>query len=258
MSNGMFGGYDPSHFALLASVEERHFWFRARKTLISRLCARITSTLPSGFRTLDFGCGTGSSLSALNLGAPRGLVVGMDLFHQGLVVGTRRGHKNLVQADASLPPFGQAFHLIGAFDVIEHLPNDVEVLRQLSRLLTPGGHLLVTVPAHPSLWSKFDELSHHCRRYTEKELRTKLIESGFEIVRFSPYMAAVLPIIWLHRKFSRNAERCFEAEMQIVPIVNEILSGLLRLESEFLARGGRMPFGASLMAIAKKGERSVV
>jgi SAM-dependent methyltransferase len=257
MSNGMRGGYDPSRFALLASLEERHFWFRARKTLISRLSARITSALPSGFRVLDFGCGTGSSLSALNAGAARGVVVGMDLFHQGLVVGMHRGHKNLVQADASLLPFGQVFRLIGSFDVIEHIPNDVDVLRDLSRLLTPGGHLLVTVPAHPGLWSKLDDLSHHCRRYTEKELRTKLIESGFEIVRVSPYMATILPIVWFHRKFWHNAEQCFEAEMQIVPIVNEILSGLLRLESEFVARGGRMPFGVSLVAIAKKGERSV-
>lgn len=259
------GGYDPGRFALLARVEDRHFWFRARRTLISRLSASLTASLPSGFHVLDFGCGTGYTLGALEQGAARGVTIGMDRFHEGLAFGLRRGHKHLVQADACCPPFIGTFNLIGAFDVIEHLPNDIEIFERLAGLLKPGGHLLVTVPAHPSLWSEFDVLSAHCRRYTEEDLRTKLAASGLEIIRSSPYMATILPIVWFYRKFRRttgqeqsggpDAERRFQAEFRVVPVVNEILGALLWLESEFLARGGRIPFGTSLMAIArKKGE----
>jgi SAM-dependent methyltransferase len=265
MVKQVYGGYDPNRFQLLAGVEKRHFWFRARRALISRLTGYLTADLESGFRVLEFGCGTGNVLSALELGSRRGVVVGMDLFHEGLIFAKQRGHEHLVQADAGSPPFVEVFHLIGTFDVIEHLPNDVDALRQLFGLLKPGGHLLVTVPAYPWLWSEFDDLSRHCRRYTEGELRTKLAEVGFEIVHLSPYMAAILPLVWFHRKFLQTTKRSkkpdvedlIEAEMHIIPIANEILAWLLWLESQFISRGGRLPFGTSLIAVARRGEKAI-
>src|SRR5262245_37315921 len=70
----------------------------------------------------------------------------------------------LVQGNASQAPFSKTFHLIGMFDVLEHIQDDIGALRDIRSLLDPDGALLLTVPAHASLWSYFDEASRHCRR----------------------------------------------------------------------------------------------
>jgi len=267
MAKASHGGYDVTRFRSLADIEDRHFWFRARRTLIRCLTRRITSRLPAGFRVLELGCGSGNMLGALEIGCARGTVIGMDLFYEGLGLARMRGHRNLVQADAAAPPFSEAFHLIGIFDVIEHVSNDVDALRQIFHLLRPDGYLLVTVPAYPGLWSEFDDLSHHCRRYTEAELREKLINAGFEIGKLTPYMATTLPLVWLHRKLLQNPNRqsggrraddLIESEIRIVPFVNGVLAAFLWLESQFVAWGGRLAFGTSLFAIARKRESDSV
>src|SRR5712692_7658765 len=191
--------YDPSCFDALAEVEEKHFWFRARTQVISTLVRQVTADLSPGYRVLEVGCGTGNILRALQEVCPAGSVTGMDLHPEGLRYARRRSSCSLLQGDIHQPPFTSAFDVIGAFDVLEHLPDDARVLRDLEAMLKPGGTLLVTVPAHPSLWSYFDEYSHHCRRYTRVGLQQKLEGAGYHIEYMTEYMTAILPILWLSR-----------------------------------------------------------
>ena len=86
------------------------------------------------------------------------------------------------------------------FDVLEHIPEDVETLVALREALTPGGRLMLTVPSHQNLWSYFDEAAHHCRRYSSREIRARLIEAGFEVEFLSEFMTCIFPIVWLFRK----------------------------------------------------------
>jgi SAM-dependent methyltransferase len=254
------GGYDPSFFDELAEIEDQHFWFSARNRLIFELAKKICSQLESGYLVLEVGCGTGNVLRALRNACSAGRVVGLELWFEGLRHAQRRGGDWLVQGDVRSLPFGRQFNLVGLFDVLEHLPDERETLRALHDALVPGGKLMLTVPAHQFLWSYFDEAAHHCRRYSEAELRERLVESGFKVEYLSQFMACIFPIVWAFRKvgnfWSRNnsgTSRDWTArEFRIVPVLNWILTSLLTLEARWLARGHRLAFGTSFVVIATK------
>ncbi len=254
--------YDPDFFALLYEVEDRHFWFRARNRIIARLAQNITRPLPDGFRVLEVGCGTGNVLRFLAEACPRGRVVGMDLFFDGLRYARRRTPTPLVQGDMHRPPFRAEFNLIGLFDVLEHLPDDVRVLQDLYAMLAPGGALLITVPAHMALWSYFDEAAHHQRRYSLLDLRQKLRQAGYEIAYLSQYMASLYPMVWLGRRLAgrkkdQKAENLAAQELRITPGLNEILTAVLYAEGELVTRRVPLPIGTSLIGLAYKPEFSM-
>jgi 2-polyprenyl-3-methyl-5-hydroxy-6-metoxy-1,4-benzoquinol methylase len=259
--------YDPSYFALLSAVEDRHFWFRTRNHVISVLVNQIVANLAPGYRVLDVGCGTGHVLRVVEEACTHGKVIGLDLFAEGLHYAKRYASYLLVQADLFRPPFGTQFDLICLFDVLEHLPDDEQVLRDLSAMLKPGGTLLLTVPAHPSLWSYFDEASHHYRRYTPAELEGCLVDAGFSIDYLTQYMASIFPFVWLGRRVKsamglrradhRNRTHTLaHRELRITPGVNDFLRLLLSLEVRMIARRLRLPVGTALLALARKGSSS--
>src|SRR5262245_7133302 len=186
--------YDPSFFARLFAIEDRHFWFCARNHVISTIVSQLTTDLTAGYRVLEVGCGTGNVLRFLERACPRGTVIGMDLFGEGLRYASHRTSCALVQGDMHAAPFAAQFELIGLFDVLEHLQDDRRVLNDLTGMLAPGGALLLTVPAHRSLWSYFDEASCHCRRYEPEELESKLRDAGYQVEYLTQYMASVFPL----------------------------------------------------------------
>lgn len=254
--------YDPQYFAPLYAAEDRHFWFRARGGVIAAAAARAVRGRPPGYRVLEVGCGTGVALRTLAAACPQGSVVGMDLFAEGLRFARRRVATPLVRGDAHAPPFRVPFAAVGLFDVLEHLPDDRAVLRDLHAMLAPGGALLLTVPASPALWSYFDEASHHCRRYTRADLAAKLAGAGFAVEYLSPFMAALFPVLWAGRRVAalreRLARRPADAgamaidELRVVPGLNGLLAAVLGWERLWVARGWRLPMGSSLLAIARK------
>lgn len=260
-----YESYNPDYFSKLFDIEDKHFWFCARNRAIGRLAEQLLASLDPGYRVLEVGCGTGNVLRVLEQTCKNGSVVGMDLFAEGLTFARQRTKCGLVQGDVGMPPFNTQFDLIGVFDVLEHLPNDTEILHSLSALLAPGGKLLLTVPAHMSLWSYFDIASCHCRRYDLKELSRKLHQAGYSIEYISQYMAAIFPLIWLGRRaaplFARrtnrkdgHAGRLANSELTVVPVINTILRRILMAETALLARRRRLPVGTSIVAIARKGQ----
>ncbi|HYM09479.1 MAG TPA: class I SAM-dependent methyltransferase [Bryobacterales bacterium] len=263
-------GYDPAFFARLYAIEDRHFWFRSRNRVIGSLVRRVTAGLAPGYRVLEVGCGTGNTLRVVEQACPHGTVTGMDLFAEGLLFARSRTACPLVCGDMHAPPFDARFELIGLFDVLEHLPDDLQVLRDLHAMLAPGGVLLLTVPAHPSLWSYFDEASHHCRRYEAADLERKLTGAGYRVEYATEYMAGIFPLVWLGRRLSGLARRrsldtsasgrdgadrarlLATDELRIIPGVNALLSLLLAPEAPLIARGRRLPIGSSIVAVARK------
>jgi SAM-dependent methyltransferase len=255
--------YDPAYFARLFDIEDRHFWFHARNRIIGTVVKQVTHALSPGYAVLEVGCGTGKVLKMLEQTCVGGTVVGMDLFGEGLHFARGRTSCALVQGDVHTPPFEAKFDMVGAFDVLEHLPDDVRVLRDMGAMLSPGGVLMLTVPAHQTLWSYFDEASHHCRRYEEKDLRRKLKQAGFEVEYLTQYMAAIFPLVWLGRRLaaikgrfspgaSRDVDDMATDELRIVPVANGVLSWLLSLERHLMARRRKLPMGTSLLAVARK------
>jgi SAM-dependent methyltransferase len=254
------GGYDASLFDDLARVEDRHFWFRARNVLIYELAKKLCSGLKPGYLVLEVGCGTGNVLNALRRACDGGVVIGMERFFDRLPHARRRYAGPLVQADARSLPFGKPFELVGMFDVLEHIPEERETLLSLREMLVPGGRLILTVPAHQFLWSHFDEAAHHCRRYSITQIRKTLADAGFDIEFASHFMAGIFPLVWAFRKIgglrrSRSPEEARKLTMEefrVIPVINGLLTSVMTLEARWVARGNRLPFGTSLVVVARR------
>lgn len=255
--------YDPVFFKALFAVEDRHFWFRARNRVLAAVIQQLVTELPPGFRALEVGCGTGNTLRILEQECQSAMVVGIDLFSEGLSFARQRVNCPLVQGDVQQPPFQTPFEIIGLFDVLEHLPEDRQVLQSLHTMLAPRGKLIVTVPAHPSLWSYFDEASCHYRRYTFSELANKLTESGYKLTYITQYMASIFPLVWVGRRLAELAKSLqltsehsssarAREELRIRPVVNEVLAWLLSQEVHCIIRRCKLPIGTSLLAVAEK------
>jgi SAM-dependent methyltransferase len=255
--------YDPAYFAPLFAAEDRHFWFRARNCAIAALVRQVTAPLAAGYRVLEVGCGTGNVLRMLEELSPPGAVVGMDFLADGLRFARRRVRCALVQGDLHMPPFRAPFDVIGLFDVLEHFADDRLVLRDLHRMLAPGGALLITVPAHAWLWSYFDEAGHHRRRYEPAELAGKLVDCGYRVEYLSQYLAGILPLVWLRRwrtslaraRRTGDADRTYALatdELRIVPGINSLLTYLLSQEVRLIVRRRVLPIGTAILALARK------
>ncbi len=253
--------YDPYFFERLFTIEDRHFWFRGRNEIIRNLTSRLFSNFSKPASFLEVGCGTGVVIKTLTECFPQMNVFGMDLFLEGLRLASKRTPTPLLQADLHHPPFSCKFDIIGLFDVLEHLSEDEQVLKALGQMLTPEGYIILTVPASKSLWSYFDVASCHVRRYELEDLRKKITDAGLTAEYISHYMMTLYPLVVLKRLlFSQNnvktatqqeMNNMAEDELNIVPIVNEILLSCLRIENRWIQHGRHIPWGTSLIAIAR-------
>jgi SAM-dependent methyltransferase len=248
-------GYDPHHFQLLASVEERHFWFVARRELILDVLRRTVPDLER--RPLfDIGCGSGGLLAFLAAaGVP--LAGACDAYLESLNIVRGKVTAPLFLVDEGrLPPLGPGQGMVGLFDVLEHLDDDLGTLRWIQSVLDPGGVLVLTVPAHPFLFGAMDRLAHHRRRYRRQDLAGKLVTAGFQIRVLTHFMAPLFPLLvvrrWLGEKLrSRGKTERLGTEFAVVPGLNGLLRVILRLE-RFMIRALSMPFGSSILAVVTR------
>jgi SAM-dependent methyltransferase len=244
-------GFDERSFELLASVEEKSFWFRSRNRLI---VWALRTYFPHSTTMLEIGCGTGFVLGGIARALPDLRLVGGDLFPAGLAVAAVRAPRaDLLQIDARRIPYEEEFDVVGAFDVLEHIEQDEDVLRAVRRTLRPGGGLLVTVPQHPWLWSAVDDFARHVRRYRRRELVEKLRQAGFEVVRCTSFVFLLLPLVALSRVRQRK-DRDFDplAEYRSPRFVDSALACVMEAEGALIRAGVSLPVGGSLLAVASR------
>lgn len=244
--------YEANFFADLVKIENGHFWFEARNRL---LLWALTHYFPLTSNYLEIGCGTGFVLSAVQRAFPQINVVGADIFLEALeIAAARTPRATLLQIDAYHLPFENEFDVIGAFDVIEHLEQDVAVLSQLFEAVRPGGGIMLTVPQHPFLWSEVDVYSRHRRRYTRHELTKKVEQAGFEVMMATSFVSLLVPAMFLKRRRAHHPSQSFDllAEFRVHPTVNRLLRWVMNIEGVLLRGGVRFPIGGSLLLIAKR------
>lgn len=250
-------GYDPHFFETLEKVEDRHFWFLGRREVILSALRRAVPDLARR-RLFDVGCGTGGLL--LHFQRSGVVLAGAcDVYPESLRVVRRRLQLPLVLVDLGRqPPLGPGHDLLGLFDVLEHVDDDVAMLRSLRGALDPGGVLVLTVPAHPSLFDEMDEIAFHRRRYTRRTLASALREAGFEVRLLSHFMAPLVPALFALRSVGRrlaprgvHADRRRQAEFRVVPGLNGALRAVLAVERLALGRL-QLPFGSSIVAVASR------
>lgn len=245
-------GFPPESFALLAGVEAKNFWFRYRNRLIV-WALRHEKIRPA--RLLEIGCGTGFVLRRLSAEWPEAEVFGSDVFTSSLSFASARvPHASLLQMDATKPVFEDAFDVVAACDVIEHIDRDDLVLSSMRQALRSGGTLLVTVPQHRHLWSSIDEASRHERRYDRDELVRRVEAAGFRVTLVRSFMSLLYPVMRLSRKMSPPvAEMDPLREFRIGRVGNTLLGGIMHIEQMLIRAGADFPVGGSLLLVARRG-----
>ena len=233
-------------------AEDRHWWYRGRRTVLDRVIDELgfDATAASRPRILDAGCGSGRNMIEL---ARRGAVTAIELSPPSVEKARERGCGEVVEGSVLEMPFADdSFELAVSLDVIEHLEDDLGALRELRRVVAPGGALLVTVPAYQWLWSGHDEINHHQRRYTRRSLQAVAERAGWSQTRTSYFNSLLLPVAILLRVLDRFNRKTTESSLDLwVPPepVNRLLELPLTLEATLIARGGRIPAGLSLLAV---------
>lgn len=238
-------------FRNLAAAEQSHFWFIARRRLIRDM---VRHHFPGVNRVLEIGCGTGQLVGGFSQDQPGGTYWGSDASLDGLghAAETWSPKVRFLQANAMDLPFRSEFQLVGAFDVIEHIADDKEVMRQVWHSLCPGGGIILTVPQHNWLWSPVDEAAGHYRRYTATMLSDLLQNAGFKIVRSTSFVSLLLPLMMMSRLARPGKPPRIEDEFAISPAVNRICSALMTIEGAMIRSGLNLPAGGSRLVIARR------
>ena len=237
-------------YPIMFRVEQSHWWYTGRRKILSEfveeICRQVTDRRP---KILDVGCGTGANLLMLS---KYGEAEGVDISEDALSFCRERGlDKVRLGAGEELPYEDGTFDLVTALDVVEHMDDDLAGLREMRRVLRPGGRALLFVPTFMFLWGLQDDVSNHRRRYRLPELRRVLEQAGFEIERTTyANITFFLPIL-LVRKLMRLTGIKTETENSInVSALNGVLGRVLGAESWFLKRMN-LPFGVSGLCVAR-------
>lgn len=245
-------GFEAHYFGRLAELEAGSFWFRSRNKL---LIWALQQYFPDAENFLEIGCGTGFVLAGVRSALPELALSGSEIFTAGLTFAAQRlPGVELFQMDARRIPFWEEFDVIGAFDVLEHVKEDEEVLAQMYGAIRKGGGILVTVPHHRFLWSQADDYARHVRRYQTQELRDKAKRAGFSVVRVTSFVSLLLPLLILSRSKLRGLAEEFDAtaELRIGPWMNAGLERILEVERAIIRSGFSFPVGGSLLLIARR------
>lgn len=237
-------------YPILFEVEQSHWWYIGRRRIIGefveKICRRVNDRRP---RILDVGCGTGANLLLLS---KYGDAEGVDVSEDALSFCRERGLEKVRLGDGEELPYEDGtFDLVTAFDVVEHMDDDLAGLKEMRRVLRPGGRVLLFVPTFMFLWGLQDEVSNHRRRYRLPELERVLEQAGFEVERTTyANITFFLPIL-LVRKLMRLTGIKTETENTInVPALNGVLGRLFGAESLIL-RHLNLPFGVSGLCVAR-------
>ena len=245
-------GFRPEAFEKLAALEAQNFWFRARNRLI---IWALKKHFPDMQRFLEIGCGTGYVLKGVERAYPEATLVGSEIFSVGLpYAASRVSFAELVQMDARHIPYVEEFDVIGAFDVLEHIEEDEQVLAAMLRALRPGGGLAITVPQHPWLWSAADEYACHVRRYKVGELRAKVLRAGFKIDFETSFVSLLLPVMLAARFNKKKAESNDDAmsELDLPTWLNWMFEKIMDLERLSIQMGLHFKWGGSRLLIATR------
>ena len=275
------GALNTDEYAKMFALEDRYWWFVARRrlalgllrppppapstwgatpeesthNLASRPSADPPATNHAGEGVpvvLDLGCGTGVVLSEL---ASWAVPVGLDMSALALDFCRKRGLSRLATGDGTAMPFAAlAFDAMVGLDVFEHIEDDEAAFAQAYRALRPGGRLVLSVPAFRFLWGPHDAALHHFRRYTRGEMVARLVAAGFVVDRCTYSVFLLFPLVVVWRLFEKRKRGPAKASLVALPEwANRLLIGIQGVEA-WITRWTDLPWGSSVVAVARRPE----
>ena len=238
----MTSNTDKPDFKSLFAAEDNHFWFRYRNKILGDNVSALLKK-HNNPRILELGCG--NVISEIQKRLPSATLIGSELHEEGLVNARCRLNCELVQADIYNLPNWKPFDLIGLFDVLEHLPDDVK------------------------LWSYVHEVAGHYIRYSSDTLKKSLVNAGFIVQKNDPFMSPLFPAMWLVRNLTqvkkklgftgnKDPRTLANEEFRVSSFMNFTMGTILGFEGKLLNMGLRMPFGTSILAIAENPDNKSI
>jgi SAM-dependent methyltransferase len=234
----------------MAEHDTRHWWYRARRKMLASLIARAIAPTKDT-RILEIGCGTGHNLGMLGT---FGHVDAIEIDPASRALATERLGRPI--GDAPLPALNGVpdgtYDIIALLDVLEHIGDDHGALDAIRKRLKPGGHVVLTVPAHPWMWSGHDVANHHCRRYTRSALKAVIHGAGFKIDRFSAFNSLLFPAAVGQRLVAKITGKEGSDDALPPAPINTVFEFIFGLEAYLIGRVP-LPPGLSFVAIISAG-----
>jgi SAM-dependent methyltransferase len=246
--------YNADDIVFLNTVEETHFWYTNRRHLVDTLWRDMAGQLPADPLILDLGSGNGSMVATLRR---HGRYLGIEFAPEAVANCRAKGGVALAGDARRIPLRADAVDAIMILDLLEHVDDDRRVLAECSRVLRPGGLLLVMVPAFQMLWTSFDLHSFHKRRYSRARLLDLLGRARFAPIRESYLFSFLFPVLLATtlRERLQGGQNARDRgwRRRLTPPkkgVNDLLAWLGRMEVCWMQRG-RIPFGSTLVALCR-------
>ena len=230
----------------MAELDDRHWWYRARRKILAELIRREVQPAAHA-RILEIGCGTGHNLAMLS---GFGHVDGLELDDEAAALSEKRLGRVVIRSPLpELEGVSNDYDLIGAFDVIEHIDDDHAALAAIATRLKPGGKFMMTVPAHPWMWTAHDVANHHKRRYSKRSLRALVEGSPLRLDKIGYFNSLLFPLAIVERAASKLRGKD-DGNVSLPPRpLNNLFEAVFASERYLV---GRLPLppGLSLFAVA--------
>jgi SAM-dependent methyltransferase len=245
---------DIAAYEVEAEIEGTHWWFAGRRRLFAAEIERLG--MDRDAMVLDIGTSTGTNLRMLR-GLGYGNVQGLDVSDEAIRYCVEKGFNTVRRGDLCDMPFASnAFDLVLATDVVEHVDDDAQAMTEIARILKPGGAALITVPTFRCLWGLQDEIAQHKRRYRKGELLALVTRSGMQIERQYHFNYLLFLPIWLGRRLIQWLGIPLKSEAEVnSPVVNRLLSLVFAADTT-TAPALHPPFGVSVLVLARKAARA--
>jgi 2-polyprenyl-3-methyl-5-hydroxy-6-metoxy-1,4-benzoquinol methylase len=252
-----YDDYPDGGFDVTDRNAQSSFWVSSRNRLFKDIVQR--NMFPVGkTKFLEIGCGTGDFIQQIvqneNLE-----ITGSEIYLKGLLYAKKNlPNVDFIQFDVTRGVIGTEFDLMVAFDVIEHIEDDIAAISNIRKMLHKDGCLIITVPQHMFLWSKLDEIVKHKRRYTRRELVTKLQGNGFKISYVTSFLFVLFPLMLISRMLDRGQDKAQSEEVALEKRVtfpkalNWVFDLFMRVDEALIRFGVSLPFGGTLVVVARK------
>jgi SAM-dependent methyltransferase len=246
---------NPAEFANIASSEKNFWWYRGMRSILFRMTDPYLKSRKVA-RALEAGCGTGYFARLMQM-ERRLPLVALDLGWEGLRHARIMGVENPVQGDMTNLPFGDAvFDLLISLDAMVHLPRGEEprAVRELARVLKPGGLMVIRAAAFDWLRSRHSEFVFERQRYTRRQLTGLMTGAGVQTLRCTYANSLLLPVAAAKFRLWEPLTRARHASgvEQVPPWLDRLLYTPLAVEAACIGAGLNFPLGQSLIYIGEK------
>jgi SAM-dependent methyltransferase len=246
---------DFREYEIMYEAEIPHWWYSGLRDILFRRTG-LRTPASRRWRILDAGCGTGGTLHALRAHSH---AWGFDYSPIALHFCRQRKLRNIAQGSIRAIPFpSNHFDLVISNDVLcdTGAVDDAQGLREIYRVLKPGGRVFLNLPAYPFLRSEHDVAAAVEHRYTRPELRGKLQAAGFRVWRLSHWNTVLFPVVVAVRLARRGGTRLDDSQARSdirVPAapINRLVTMIIRLESRLLDYID-LPYGSSVFTVSQK------